>query len=261
MKNLGSLRKPLAAALVAAISAGVSSTAAGEEVRLPTAAEIRDIKSEYEKTFGMNLKHVHIYYDEPRLSHKGPVGAIRTDKLDACGLVVNSKDLQAYAAISFMKGAPSQDIARKFLVAHELTHCLFTRDDSMRNLKNLGLDVKNEAHSQETIADLVGVTFIIRQGQGSEQMLDWLREKRSGHFFSSHYNTATYLNAEVLQKIDEQMKSKDTSFTFFSESKLFNVKREAVRSEVNESFGSAEVTPDSASAQASPKTKPNSLSM
>lgn len=261
MKNLGPLRKTLAVALVAVISAEVSSAAASEEVRLPTATEIQVIKSDYEKTFGVNLKHVHIFYDDPRLSHRGPVGAIRTEKLNACVVVVNSRDFQVRAALSFMKGAPNQEVARKFLVAHELTHCLFSREDSMRNLKNMGLDVKNEAHSQEVIADLVGAVFVAQQGQDSEQVLDWLRSKRSGFFFHSRYNTAKFLNAEVLQKIDEQMKITGTSFTFFSESKLFNVKREAARSEVNESFGSADVIPDTSSAQALPKTKPKSLSM
>lgn len=260
MKNLGKLGRPLATVLVTAIAAGISPVSANEEVRLPTATEIREIKAEYEKTFGMNLKHVHIFYDDPRLSNKGPVGSIRTEKLNACGVVVNSKDLQAYYALSFMKGAPSQEVARKFLVAHELTHCLFTREDSMRNLKSLGLDVKNEAHSQETIADLVGVTFIIRQGQGSDQLLTWLQEKRSGHFFSSHYNTAKYLNAEVLEKIDEQMKLKGTSFTFFSETKLFDFRQKPTQTATTES--SIEAPPNlGLERNGAPESKQSSLSL
>lgn len=223
MKNLGFLRKQGTAALVAAMSLSTTPGLASDEVRLPTASEMLDIKADYEKTFGINLKHVHIFYDEPRLSNKGPVGAIRTQKLNACSLIINSRDWKVFSALSFLKGAPNQEVARQFLVAHELSHCLFTREDSMNNLTEIGLDIRDQVHSQETIADLLGAVFVIKKGADPEQTLAWLRDKRSGHVFSSQYNTAKYLNAEILQKIDERMSDKNSTFTFFSESRLFNL--------------------------------------
>lgn len=223
MKNLGFIRKPLTAVMATAITLGAGSALADEDVRLPTEAEMKEIKATYEKTFGMNLQHVRIFYNEPKLSHKGPVGAIRTEKLNACGVVINSKDWQTMAALSFMKGAPNQEVARNFLVAHELTHCLFTREDSMKNVTALGLDISEPAHSQEVLADLAGTAFVLGQGADQEQTLAWLKEKRSGYIFNRHYNTAQYLNAETINRVEGQLKNKGSDFSFFSENKLFNV--------------------------------------
>lgn len=217
-------RKITRASFSSLLAAGMLSSTvveAREEVRLPTESEFRKTILEYQEALGVNLSHVRVFYNEPRLSHRGPVGAVRMLGLNKCGIIVNEKDFFVGSVLSFFKSAPSQDIARKFLVAHEITHCLFSREDSLANLAAIGIKPKNDGHGQEIIADLVASAFVIKHGADPKQLGNWLNEERSNHLFGSNYNTAKFINSKNVAAVEHGITSRSGGFSFYAQKALF----------------------------------------
>ena len=137
--------------------------------------------------------------------HRGSLFVVRVPEREICAVVANRGHYSSSYVMKFMKEMGAQGEGHSFAVAHEITHCLYSKEQSLSIIQRFLPNIDDPALASELLADSSGLVYLKRAGLDYEQALEVVQRHRKWNVLSVRYNTGAHLSKQLLASIEKEV--------------------------------------------------------
>ena len=188
---------------VACIAALASCATPGADSGFPTKQSINSEIERFSKVMQVQTSNVKGFQD--LAPHRGGLFVVRVPQRELCAVVANRGHYSSSYVMKFMKEMGVQGEGPSFAVAHEITHCLYSKEQSLSIIQRFLPDIDDPALASELLADASGLVYLKRTGLDYAQALAVVQRHRKWNVLSARYNTGAHLSEQLLASIEKEV--------------------------------------------------------
>ena len=188
---------------VACIAALASCATPGADSGFPTKQSINSEIERFSKVMRVQTSSVKGFQD--LAPHRGGLFVVRVPERELCAVVANRGHYSSSYVMKFMREIGMQGEGHSFAVAHEITHCLYGKEQSLSIIQRFLPDIDDPALASELLADASGLVYLKRTGLDYAQALAVVQRHRKWNVLSARYNTGAHLSEQLLASIEKEV--------------------------------------------------------